>query len=87
MSADGSHGILRPRSYIAAMQSEVDALQKLHGSVMARWFTGDPNRGTIRDIRNGDLYAYVSPTWAFATEDWLMARRQWVQREEETFLC
>lgn len=47
---------------LAELRSEAKALMVLWGNVAAFW-TVNVDAGTIRDVRDGTLYCYLSREW------------------------
>ena len=58
----------------ATLESEARNLRQMHGAVYARHFTLNPNAGTIRDIRDGSIIAWILPEWVPMTEEYLRQR-------------
>ena len=55
-------------SMLAELRSEAKALMKLWGNVAAFW-TVNADAGTIRDVRDGTLYCYLSREWLKLDKD------------------
>ena len=52
----------KPNTMVNELRSEASALMALWGDVAKHW-TVNVDAGTIRDVRDGTLYCYLSREW------------------------
>ena len=57
-----------------ALESEARSLRVMHGAIQARHFTINPNRRTVSDVRNGDVYAWFCQDWLTIGDDEVIVR-------------
>lgn len=69
------------------LKSEARALLQMYGPVMGRHFSVNIDAGTISDIRDGSLFAYLSPDWVMASTPELTAWAPWSPKEQPDFPC
>lgn len=66
---------------VAKLKAEARGLTAVHGQLMARHFTINPDRGLVSDIRDGSLFAYLSLEYAEMENSYLTSWAPWNLRD------